>query len=317
MTNDKGLTVSPPTWRFVLRRLPLVYISALIYAVCVVVFLRPAEIVAGGVTGIGLILNLTIQFPLSAAVLIGNVIMLSIGYRQLGGWNTVLLTVAFVLFYTVNLELVEITPLAQGISDDRLLNALYAGIVGGIGGGLVYKAGGTMGGSSVISRMLNMRFGVPTSSSYLYVDSLVILAAGYFFGWEASLFSLLTLVVDGFVADYVLEGPSLIRTATIITDKPDDVSGAIISRLRRGVTSWGAIGRYTHQPHEVLFVTVGRAQVSELQVIVHEVDPTAFVVIGQGHVAYGQGFKSTGRAGRLLPYFQPQEPTPLDENPQG
>lgn len=301
MTTNKPTIrkASPPDWRYIGARLPLLFIASIISSISVTLFLRPAEIVAGGLTGIGLILNLTTGFPLGVFTLIGNVIMLAIGYRQLGGWNVVVLTMFFVVFFSINVEWIGRIMPPEGISDDRFLNAVYAGIVGGISGGLVYRAGSTMGGSSIISRIIHNRFGVPTSSAYLYVDSFVILAAGYFFGWDASLFSLIALMLDGIVADYVLEGPSLIRTATIITDKPEAVSREIMYRLNRGATTWTGTGAYTQQAHTVLFVTITRAQVGELRDVVDQADPQAFVVIGHGHVAYGSGFKTKGRAGKL------------------
>jgi uncharacterized membrane-anchored protein YitT (DUF2179 family) len=280
-------------------------LASLIAAVAVNLFLIPASLAPGGVTGLGIILESLAPVPVALTVFIGNVILLSLGYRYLGGWNTVIMSALFAAAFSLNIQLTSYFIPAEGISDERLLNALYGGVVGGIAGGMVYRTGATMGGSTVLSRIVHTRFGVPTSSSYLYVDSVVILAAGLAFGWEASLFSLITLVVDGFVADYVLEGPSLIRIVTIITDKPVAVSDAIMSQLNRGVTSWTGQGRYTNQSHEVLFVTLSRAQVRQLQRIVDEADPYAFMVIGHGHVAYGDGFQGKGRAGRLPRKLEP------------
>jgi uncharacterized membrane-anchored protein YitT (DUF2179 family) len=92
-------------------------------------------------------------------------------------------------------------------------------------------------------------------------------------------------------SDYVLEGPSVIRTATIVTDRPQEVARVLLEDLRRGVTSWQGRGMFTEQEHTVLFVTITRPQVNALRRLVFSVDPNAFLVIGQGHVAYGEGFK--------------------------
>jgi uncharacterized membrane-anchored protein YitT (DUF2179 family) len=293
------LHTAHPDWQFILSRVPLIYLSALIAALALNLFVRPADLAPGGVIGTAILTNEIVSFPISLFVLLGNVIFLGLGYRQLGGWNTVILTVLFVLSYSVNIELTQPFLPENGLSDERFLNAIYGGVVGGIAGGLVYRAGATMGGSTVLSRILHNRFGVPTSTAYLYVDTIVILAAALVFDWEASLFSLIVLAVDGFVADYVLEGPSLIRIVTIITDYPGEVSDAIMVNMNRGVTSWTGQGRYTNKQHEVLFVTVGRAEVQSLRRVVHDTDPDAFVVVGSGHVAYGGGFQGKGRAGRL------------------
>lgn len=291
--------VARPDYRHILLSIPTLLVASVIAAVGVNLFLVPAQLAPGGVVGLGIIIESLVPVPVSLTVFLGNVVLLALGYRHLGGWNTVIMSALFATAFSLNIQFTSAFIPVGGLSEERLLNALYGGVVGGIAGGLVYRTGSTMGGSSILTRMLHNRFGIPTSSGYLYVDSIVILLAGLTFGWEASLFSLVTLVVDGFVADYVLEGPSLIRIVTIITDKPVAVSNAIIAGLNRGVTSWTGQGRYTKQSHEVLFVTVARSQVSQLQRIVDEADPYAFVVIGQGHVAYGGGFKGKGRAGRL------------------
>ena len=111
------------------------------------------------------------------------------------------------------------------------------------------------------------------------------------FGWEAALYALVALFVSGLATDYALEGPSVIRTAVIITDRPHEVADVIMKRMDRGATSWHVTGMYTEQPHSILYVVVSRSEMRTLRQLVIETDPSAFVVIGQGHSAYGEGFK--------------------------
>jgi len=110
---------------------------------------------------------------------------------------------------------------------------------------------------------------------------------GLVFGWERALYSLLTLFVWGLVIDYVMEGPSVIRTAFIVTDKAEEVTHLLFSRLGIGVTSWPGRGMFTEAEHAVLFCTLNRPDVRVLKAVVVEADPQAFVVIGQGHQARG------------------------------
>jgi uncharacterized membrane-anchored protein YitT (DUF2179 family) len=129
----------------------------------------------------------------------------------------------------------------------------------------------------------------------LYTDTLIILMAGLVFGWTGALYAIVALFVDGTVADYVLEGPSRVRTATIITNHPQEVAGVVMTQLGRGVTAWEGRGMYTGQERSILFVTINRPQVNELRHLVMQVDADAFMVIGQGHTAYGEGFLENGR----------------------
>ena len=111
--------------------------------------------------------------------------------------------------------------------------------------------------------------------------------AGLVFGWEMALYAFITLFTWGFVADYVLEGPSVVRTVFIVTDSPDEVSRVLMDRLGVGVTGWAGRGMYSNVEHTTLFSTVNRSDVNILKAIVSDADPKAFVVIAQGHQTRG------------------------------
>lgn len=271
-------------WEFFLLTL-----GAIISAIAVIVFEAPFQIAAGGVSGAAIILNHVIGSPIGLVVLIGNIPIQILAYRMLGGWRVIAATVYAVGLYSI---LIDVLPLFAPINNDRFLNALFGGIITGIGAALVLRAGGTMGGTSTLGRILQQRYGIPLSSSTLYLDGIVVLGAGLAFGVEGALYAMVALYVAGATTDYVLEGPSVIRTGVIITDYPNEVSERILSELGRGVTAWQAKGMFTDQPHTVLYVTIGRAQVNHLRRLVVAVDPSAFMVIGQGHSAYGEGFKA-------------------------
>ncbi|MBK8022062.1 MAG: YitT family protein [Chloroflexi bacterium] len=271
-------------------RLLLLTAGAVISAISVAIFQAPFNIAPAGVSGIAVILNKVIGTPIGLVVLIGNIPIQLLAFRMLGGWRVVVASIFAVVTYSVAIE--AISPFVTGtLSDDRLLNALFGGIVGGMGAALVIRGGGTMGGTSTLNRILLDRFGIPLSTSTLYTDTGVVLLAGLVFGWEGALYAIVSLFVGGSVTDYALEGPSVIRTAVIITDHPEQVSAVIIDSLGRGVTGWDVRGMFTGDPHTVLYVTVARSQVVELRRAVTEADPDVFMVIGQGHTAYGRGFR--------------------------
>ena len=266
----------------------LLTLGAAIFALSVVVFQAPFDIAPGGITGVAIILNHLIGTPIGLVILLGNIPIQILAYRLLGGWRVIIATI-----YAVVLEslLIDLLPAIPPISNDRFLNAVFGGIIGGIGAALVLRAGGTLGGSATLGRILQERYGIPLSSSTLYTDGLVVIAAGLAFGLEGTLYAIVALFVGGATTDYALEGPSVIRTSVIVTDHPQEVADRIIEELGRGVTSWDAKGMFTEQPHSVLYVTIARSQVNALKRIVTSTDPNAFLVIGQGHAAYGVGFR--------------------------
>ncbi len=268
--------------------------GAVIAAAQVAVFMIPAEIVPGGVSSVAVILNALIGTPVGLVILLGNIPIQYFGARMLGGWRTVAATIYVVAIYSLGVEVLNYLDVG-GVSDDRLLNAIFGGALGGIAGGLIYSGGGTLGGTSTLARILQDRTGTPMSSTFLYTDTIFIALAAVVFGWESALYAVVTLVINGIATDYVLEGPSVIRTATIITNHPDEISAMVIRDMNRTVTAWQAEGMYAHQPRAVLFVTISRAEAGRLKDNVIAIDPTAFLVIGQGHAAYGEGFRGARR----------------------
>jgi len=149
-----------------------------------------------------------------------------------------------------------------------------------------------MGGTGIIGRVIQMRTGVPLSQVYLWTDGTIVLVAGLVFGWETALYAMLTLFLGGLATDYVLEGPSAVRTATIITETEhrDQMAHALIEGLGRGVSHWQITGGYTGQQRSMLLCTIYRPQVNDLKRIVADVDTQAFVIIGDAHQALGFGF---------------------------
>lgn len=263
--------------------------GTLIWIVSVAVFLAPFDIAPAGVSGAAVILNKLIGTPIGLFTMLGNVPILYMAYRRFG-WKTVAWTVYCVVLFSILTDWISPLFPKQGISDDALLNAIFGGVIGGVGSGFIYKAGGTSGGTSTLARILQDKYGSPLSTTYLYSNLAVVAFAGLVFGWEGALYAIVALATEGAASDYILEGPSVVRNGIIVTNHPAEVADAIMSQMHRGVTSWQAKGMYTGQERTILLVTVARFQIDELRQIVASVDSGAFIVIGQAHVAYGQGF---------------------------
>lgn len=277
----------------------LVALGALIQAVSLRIFFVPANLASGGVSGISQLINHFTGWPIGLMVLIGNIPLFLLGWRFLGGHRFALRTAVAIVTYSLLTDLLLKIPaftyysniLINDLKGDIFLNALYGAIISGIGYGLVYRARGTSGGSDILARILNKWRGVSMTQSYLVVDTAVILSAGFVFGWKQALYAMITLYVSGLVSETVLEGGETVRTAMIVTSKPEDVSVKVIENLERGVTYLEGRGAYTGNSRPVLYCVVSRAEVATLKTIVHEIDPEAFMVIGVAHEALGEGFR--------------------------
>jgi len=271
----------------------LILLGTLIQATSLRIFLVPAHLAPGGVSGLSQIINHFTGWPIGLMVLIGNIPLFGLGWRFLGGRRFAWRTAFAILTYSTALDQIIKLPFfpIHGLTNDIVLNSLYGAVVSGIGYGFVYRARGTSGGTDILARILNHYRSVPVTQSYLIVDSAVILSAGYVFGWDKALYAMITLYVSGLVAETVLEGSGTVRTAMIITAKPQEISDGILTLLNRGVTVLAGTGAFTGAERPVLYCVVTRAEIAQLKGIVNEADPSAFMVIGTAHEALGAGFR--------------------------
>lgn len=274
-------------WNSTLRGFFFLTIGSLISAANVNLFLAPAELAPGGVSGAAIILNKFTAWPIGLTMLAMNIPLIFVGFRYLGRFNFLFRTLYAVLLFSLGVDIMAPWLPAGGVTDNLILNALYGGVVGGIGTGLIYRGQGTSGGTGVLARVLQFKTGLPISQLYLFIDGGIVLAAGLAFGWDKALFAMVTLYVWGIAADQILEGPSVVRTAMIVTDHPKEVSEAVFQRLRLGITAWPAKGMFTEEEHTVLFFAVSRPNVNALTSVVLEVDGRAFIVIAHGHQTVG------------------------------
>lgn len=278
-------------FNFDLRSISLNYllltVGGLVLAVSLNLFLVPSHIAPGGVSGTAIIINALTSWPIGLLMFFLNIPLIILGFQHLGRFRFLIRTLYVVIIYSLGVDVFAHWLPQVGITDDLLLNALYGGIVSGIGTGLVYRGCGTTAGTGIISRILQLRTGIPVSQLYLVTDGGVILVAGIVFGWERALYALIALFIWGLAVDFVLEGPSVVRMAFIITNFPQEVADAVFNRLNLGLTAWSSKGMFTEQEHTVLFCTLRRPDVNSFLTVVNEVDPHAFVVIGKGHQSTG------------------------------
>jgi uncharacterized membrane-anchored protein YitT (DUF2179 family) len=278
------------TWQS-LRDYAIILAGASIQALAMRLFLVPGLLVSGGVSGIAQLVQHYTGWPIGIMVLIGNLPLFLLGWRYLGGRRFITRTIfAIVAFSLLTDAFAWFIPPA-GMTQDLVLNSLFGGVLLGVGLGLVYRGQGTSGGSDIIGRILNHRFSIPISQSYLITDTIVVLAAGLVFDWEHALYGLVMIYVSGLAAEVAAEGTDVFRTAMIVTSAPQQVAAQILTEMERGVTFLNGRGAYTGEERQVLYCVVTRSEVSQLKALVKEQDPGAFMVIGQAHEALGEGFK--------------------------
>jgi uncharacterized membrane-anchored protein YitT (DUF2179 family) len=269
----------------------MISLGALISALGYVVFQLPYNIAAGGVTGLGIIVNHWTGLSVGIFFLLVNIPLFVLGYLVLGRWRFVWSSSLAVLVFALASDLMA-RLLPEWMNDypvtaDPLLACVYAGILFGLGTGLIYRYGGTIGGTSITARIIYNKTGFPLSQSYLFTDLLIIALAGMVFNLETALLALLTLILVGLFSDFVLEGTSQMRTLMIITEKPGPIRDAIMYELQRGVTHWEVTGGYSQKKRTLLYLTALRSRIYDVKYIIARIDPEAFMVVGVSQQTWG------------------------------
>ncbi len=266
-------------------------IGALIQALAMRLFLVPGLMVSGGISGAAQIITYYVDFPIGVMVLIGNLPLLVLGWRYLGGRRFALRTAVAVALFSIFTDGLAFFLPSEGLTTDIVLDALYGGVLLGVGLGFVYRGGGTSGGSDIVGRILNHYRGFSISQAYLITDGLVVLASGFAFGWDRALYGLCVIYISGQAAELVSEGSGYYRTVIIISSQPEAITEKVLTLLERGVTLLPGKGAYTGNDRTVMYCVLSRSEINVLKTIVREIDPLAFMVIGQANEALGEGFR--------------------------
>jgi len=268
----------------------LLLLGALVQAFSMRLFLVPGQLVSGGISGMAQIINHFVRFPIGVMVFVGNIPLFILGWRHLGGPRFALRTAVAVAAFSFFTDLLVIW-IPTGFTDDNVLNAIFGGVLLGAGLGLVYRGKGTSGGSDILGRILNFRFGIPISQSYLITDTIVVLAGGFAFSWSKALYGLVVIYISGIAAEAISEGSGIYRSVIIISSCYEKISHEVMDEMERGVTILSATGGYTGEDRPTLYCVITRSEVNQLKTLVKEIDPNAFMVIGTAHEALGLGFK--------------------------
>lgn len=265
-------------------------LGAFLAALALETFLIPNTILDGGVTGVSIIISKLTEIPISLLVLVLNIPFVYIGYKNLGrGFlgRTVYSMIAFSLF----LELLK--PL-ESFTDVMLLATVYGGLLLGLGVGIVIHFGGCVDGTESVSIVISKKTSLSVGQIVLVFNLVIYTIAGFIFGFNRAMYSLLTYFITFKVIDFVSEGLEQAKAALIVTSKGNNLSKEIYDRLGRTTTTIKGKGLISGEK-EVLYCVITRTEVFELKRIVDEMDDSAFVTILEVSDIIGDHIKSNSK----------------------
>lgn len=260
-------------------------------------FVIPNELMEGGVTGVALLLKYAFDMPPSMTNLIINIPLFYLGWRAFGRESmffTIFGTVSLSFFLWVMEILIKlgwIVPFAT--KQDYILAALYAGVTIGAGLGIVFRSGGTTGGSDILARFIQKKKGVSVGRVILFIDVIVIASSLLYIPKEKVLYTLVTVFIGSKMIDFITEGTHSAKAFTVITNHSEEMAACITKEMERGVTLFPAKGAYSKMDKEVLYCVVYRHEMKQFKDLVRKMDPRAFIIINEVHEVLGEGFKET------------------------
>lgn len=254
----------------------------LMSAIAVNFFFQPGHVYSSGVTGLAQVVSaisshyIGWNIPVSVAFYAINLPLLVLAWKTIGHKFTVF------TFITVTMSSLFIQVVPQvTLTDDPLINAIFGGLVMGTGIGFGLKSRISSGGTDIISLTIRKKTGRDVGSISLIVNGIIMLFAGYFFGWEYALYSMVTIFVSSRVTDALFTKQKKMQ-ALIVTSYPDKVATMIHKKLHRGVTCINdAEGTYNHEKKAVLLTIITREEYNDFKHFMRKTDPKAFVSIAE------------------------------------
>jgi uncharacterized membrane-anchored protein YitT (DUF2179 family) len=263
------------TVRLVLWNLLLISSGSLICALAVNGILIPHGFLSGGFVGATLIIHYLFPFlPVAGLYFVLNIPVYFLGWKYIGRRFFMYSLAGMVIFSLAVLWKPFIIPV-----HDRMLAAIFAGILSGAGGGVILKSLGSAGGMDILSIILFKRYGIRLGTSILVLNVLILSIAAYIFSVEEALYTLIFLFVSTQVLNVVIYGLSQRKAVYIISPRWEKIHRTIIETIQRGVTIIDGRGGYTGQGVQMLFTVISHQELPRLKRLIDEIDSQAFVVV--------------------------------------
>lgn len=273
-----------------MKEVVLILIGSLSFAIGINYFAIPNRLSEGGIIGITVITYYLFEWSPGVVNFIINAILLAIGYKFFDR-KTMVYTILGIVSSSFFLYMTE--DIGYQLNSDTLLAALFAGVFVGIGLGLMFRAGGTSGGSAILAQLANQYLGWSVAKGVLIIDIIVVGGSVFIIGQENTMYTLVAVFVGAKVIDFIVEGLNTKTAVTIISDQPDVIRDTITKNMTRGVTVLEGRGGYTGRNKEVLYVVINKQELVKLKQVISKADEDAFVVIHDVRDVLGGGFKAS------------------------
>jgi uncharacterized membrane-anchored protein YitT (DUF2179 family) len=268
-----------------------IVVGALMWSISINGILVHHKLLSGGVSGLALVIYYLIpKLSVGLMVFLLNIPTFIMGWTMISGKFfafSLLGMASFSFFLTV-------TTWLKIAVENPLLACLFAGVISGVGSGLIFRAGGSGGGTGIVAMVLNRRFSVRVGIVSFLLNSVPLVLGAFLIDLNAALYSIIYVYVSGSVMDRIITSFNERRSVWIISSQSSEVCGQILSKLRRGATLLAGKGAYTQSPVEVIYSVISPFELAKLKDLVITIDPKAFMIINETQEVIGKGFDQPG-----------------------
>ena len=272
-----------------LKNLCMILLGNTIYALAIVMFILPNNMITGGTTGLGIAIHHYLGLPIHIFVFIFNTLMFLLGAVVLGT-KFALTTLVSTFYYPIILGVFEQIPSLQSITDDKMLSTICGGLMIGMAIGIVIRCGASTGGMDIPPLVLNKKFGLPVSVMLYVFDFIILILQMLFTNKEEIVYGILLVLIYTVILDKVLLMGSTRTKVEIMSKKYEELNRLIQERLDRGTTLVYTQTGYLKEDQPMILTVVSNRELMRLNQLVQEVDPYAFMIIGNVNEVRGRGF---------------------------
>ncbi len=253
----------------------LIFSGSVMCAAAIKGILIPRQFLAGGVTGLSLLLHYLLpSLPVGLAYLLLNIPLFAFGWMFVGRRFFFYSMAGVVIFSMVMFWPFPVLPI-----QDMILNALAAGIITGIGAGMILRSLGSAGGLDILSVILFKRFSLRPGNTVLAFNAVLLFSAIFYIQIDMVLYTLVHLYVSSHFVNFVVTGLSQRKAITVVSPRWKELADEIMQRMQRGVTIVSGEGGFSGREIKILYTVVTFSELSRFKEAIRKIDPEAFVVV--------------------------------------
>ena len=272
------------------REYLIITFGIILVALSIEYFYAPNNIAAGGVTGIAIIINAVIpSFSIGVVSFVLNGLLFIVALIFIDGKFGVK-TIYASLGLSVIIWAIERFLKPVAITNDLMMATIFGTLISAFGMAIIFNENASTGGTDILAKMLNIFFHLDIGKALLVVDFIITLASAFVFGVDVALYSMLSVILLGLIVDRVIEGFNACKSIFIISKSNYEISRYIIDTLDRGCTFINGVAAFTEKYTNILYAVLSRNQFIKLKKFIKDVDPDAFITVGEVHEVLGEGF---------------------------